>query len=146
MRSLHVVAKLWEEHTRANDTEVSSNEHIAQRHVRMELIDRGCDDVRATCRTIVQEHGSQRDTCQHTANNHRHKVLSLAHQLERQSILLFRKDILRKSQHEIEREDGKDSLHQEPPSQYLQRYHQQNAIDEDIGILQMESCGIVDDS
>ena len=72
---------------------------------------------------VVHKDGSQRNTCQHTANNHRHEVLTLAHQLERQAVGLLGDDVLCKLQHEIEREDGEDGLHQEPEAKNLQRHH-----------------------
>ena len=94
----------------------------------------------------MQEDGSQGNTCHHTTDDHRHEVLSFTHQFERQTIRLFGDDVLCKHQHEVEGEDGKDSLHQEFHTQYLQGYHQQDAVDDDIRILQMESSGIIDDS
>ena len=68
--TLHVGAKLWEEHTRANDTEVGSYQHVAQCDTRMKLVDAGCNDVRTACGTIVQEDSGQSQTCQYTAYNH----------------------------------------------------------------------------
>ena len=61
----------------------------------------------------MQEYGGQCDTSNHTADNHRHKVLTLAHELERQAIFLLRNKILRKLQHEVKRKNGKNGLHQE---------------------------------
>ena len=93
----------------------------------------------------MRKDGSKCDTCQHAAYNHRHKVLPFAHQFEWQSVLLFWYQLLCKHQHEVEGEDGEDGLHQELHTQYLQGYYQQDAIDDNIGILNMETCGIVDD-
>ena len=112
----------------------------------IELIDRGSNDISTTRRTIVHKHSSQRNTCQHTANDHRHKVLSFAHQFEGQTILLLWYQVLCYHQHKIECKDGEDSFHQELHTQNLQGYHEQNTVNDNIGVLQVESCGIVDDS
>ena len=94
----------------------------------------------------MRKDGSKCDTCQHAAYNHRHKVLPFAHQFEWQSVRLLRQYILCKHQHEVEGEDSEDGLHHELEAKNLQGHHQQDAVDDDIGVLQMESCGIVDDS
>ena len=70
MGALHVGAKLREEHTGADDAEVGSYQHIAQRDTRMKLVDAGCNDIGASRRAVVQKDGSQCDTCHHTAYNH----------------------------------------------------------------------------
>ena len=145
MGTLQISTKLWEEHTGADDTEVGSDKHITQRDVRVELIDRCGDDIRTSCGAVVSEDGSQGNTRQHTADNHRHEVLPLTHELEWQAVILFRQKILGKQQHKVKGEDGKYRLHQEFHTQNLQGYHQQDAVDDDVGILQMEACGVVDD-
>ena len=119
MSTLQIGAELWEEHTRADDAEVSSYQHVTQRYIRMILVHRGCYDVGTTRRTIVGEDSSQRDTCQHTAYNHRHEVLPLAHQFEGQSVLLLGYQVLSYHQHKIEGEDSEDGLHQELHTQYF---------------------------
>ena len=92
------------------------------------------------------KYSSQSNTRNHTTNNHRHEILSLTHQFERQSVRLLRQYILCEHQHEVEGEDSEDGLHHELEAKNLQGHHQQDAIDDDIGILQMESRSIVDNS
>ena len=72
----------------------------------------------------MQEYGSQGDTCDNTADDHRHEILSFTHELEWQAIILLWDDVLRKSQHEVKRKNGKDSLHKELIPQYLQGHYQ----------------------
>ena len=81
--SLHVGTKLRKEHTRTNDTEVSCNQDIAKRYIWMELIDRSCYHISTSCRTIMGKDGSQSDTSKYTTNNHRHEILTLAHEFKR---------------------------------------------------------------
>jgi len=50
-----------------------------------------------------------------------------------------------KIQHHVEGENSEDGLHQELHTQYLQGYYQQHAVDDDVGVLQVEPCGIIDD-
>ena len=55
MGTLQISTKLWEEHTGADDTEVDRNQHRTQRDVVI-LVDGGCNDIRTSCRTIIQEY------------------------------------------------------------------------------------------
>ena len=109
--ALQIGTKLWEEHTRTDDAEVGSYQYVAQRNIGMVLIDRCSNDVCSTCRAVVCKDGSQGYTCHHAADDHRHEVLSFAHQFEWQSVVLLGNQFLCKHQHEVEREDGEDSLH-----------------------------------
>ena len=123
MSPFEVGTELWEEHTRADDTEVGCNQHVSQRHIRMILIHRGCNDIRTTSGAIVgKDRSSKSHTRQYTADNHRHEVLTLTHKFKRQSVLLFRQHVLGKHQHEVEGEDGEDGLHHKLEAKYLQRH------------------------
>ena len=87
MGPFDVVAELWEEHTRADDTEIDGNQHRTQRYV-VVLVHAGGNDVRTTRRAVMQEHRSQCYTCDDTTDDHRHEVLSLTQQFDGQTVVL----------------------------------------------------------
>ena len=144
--TLDIVAKLREEHTGANDAEINGKEHAAKRDIVIVLIHAGSNDIRTTRRTIVIENSGQGNTCDGTADNHGYELLTLAHQFERQSVRLLWQYILCEFQHQGEHKDSIDSLHQELVAQYFQGYDEQQAVNDQVGILQMETCGIVNNS
>ena len=51
---------------------------------------------------------------------------------------------MRHNQHEIEREDGEDSLHHELESQHFQRDDKQRQVDNNVGVFDTEARGVVD--
>ena len=122
MGPLYVVAKLWEEHTGTDDTEVGREEHSAQRNVTPVFIHAGSNDIRTACRTVVRENGGQCNAGDDTAYDHRYEILSFAHQFEGQSVGLLWQDVLCELQHEGQHQDGIDSLHQELEAQDFQCY------------------------
>ena len=109
----------------------------------MVLVNAGGNNIGTARRAVMREDECQGYTGDDAANDHRHEVLSLAHQLERQiGAFLLGNDVLCKLQDHVERQDGIDGLHQEFPSQRLERYNQQDSVNDDIGVFQMEARGI----
>src|SRR3712207_3589132 len=122
MGPLDVRTERRDEHTTADDTEVDGDQDGTQRHV-VVLVDGGGDDVRATRGAVMKEHRGQGHTRDDTSYDHRHEVLTLTQQLDGQAVGLFRNDVLRYHEHEIEREDGEDGLHQDRKSTRLNSSH-----------------------
>ncbi len=118
---LDVVAKLREEHTGADDAEVDGDEHGAERHVVI-LVDGGGNNVGTARRAVVQEDRSEGDARDDAADDHRHEVLSLAQQLDGQSVVLGGHDGLCQHEQQVERKDGIDGLHHELEAQDFERH------------------------
>ena len=103
------------------------------------------EDVGAARRAVVQEDDGECRAREHTADDERHELLSLAQYLDVVAVVVLRDDFLRDAQHERENDDGVDGLDEEAPSQNLQAHDKQQGVDEEVGVADGDACGIEDD-
>ena len=145
MQPFHDVTELGEEQTAADDEDIDSHQNLSEGDVPV-FVDAGCNDVRTARAAVVEEDDGQSGTGKAAADDQRHEVLSLAEHLHKVPVCIPGHQVLCENQHEIKGEDGIDGLHQELESQDLQSDDQQRYVDDDIGVLDLEACRIVDHS
>ena len=132
-----------DEVARTDDDHVASHNHASQRHVAI-LVDDGGDDIRSARTSVAVEHHTQAQTAHRCADQAGHEVLSRSQNLWRYAVRTVH-NLLEQPQKECQHKDGISRLDAEFGTQYLDGKSHQYSIDEEVGPLDGEAGGIIND-
>ena len=138
-KSLHVVE---DKPARGNDDDIAHHNHIAQRHIAV-LVHDGCDDIRATRRTVVEETDGKTKTFNNRSDDTRHECLVLHEWARKTCRRVVAHDSLHQPENEGEHQNGIDGLDAEFPSQFLDGNDEEHHIDNKVCVLHLESMSRV---
>lgn len=139
----HALPVVKDEVARRNDEDIEVHHHAAQGDILVFVDDPG-NDIGAARTTVVAEHQSDAEAQQAGSDDASHEFLAGTHQLGQLAVIILQQG-LEEPQQEGEGEDGIDGFDAEPGAQDFQGKAQEDSIDDEVGYLQLDAGGIVND-